>query len=77
MTASLTPKEQEDSFSFMMNTEEHMQQAEGKLKFVLNSAATEHLINDLSFYKEYQQLEKPIKISVAKKEACVWATLKS
>jgi hypothetical protein len=73
MTASLTPKEQ-DSFAFMMSTEEHIPQAEGKLKFVLDSGATEHLINDLSFYKEYQQLEKPIKISVAKKEACIWAT---
>jgi transposase InsO family protein len=73
MTASLTPKEQ-DSFAFMMSTEEHIPQAEGKLKFVLDSGATEHLINDLSFYKEYQQLEKPIKISVGKKEACIWAT---
>jgi hypothetical protein len=74
MTVSVTLKEQKDSFAFMVYTEERMQQAEGKLKFVLGSGATEHLINDLSLYKYYQQLEKSIKISVAKKEAGIWAT---
>ncbi|KAH0813323.1 hypothetical protein GEV33_009468 [Tenebrio molitor] len=47
MTVSVTLKEQKDSFAFMVYTEERMQQAEGKLKFVLGSGATEHLINDL------------------------------
>jgi hypothetical protein len=51
MTVSVTLKEQKDSFAFMVYTEERMQQAEGKLKFVLGSGATEHLINDLSLYK--------------------------
>lgn len=46
---------------------------EHQLKCVMDSGATEHIINDMGFYKGYKQLEKPIKISVAKKKSRIWA----
>lgn len=77
MTATLPPQEMKNSFAFMINTQEHAKPANNeKLKFILDSGATEHLVNDLSFYREYQKLKEPIKISVAKKEASIWATHK-
>lgn len=74
MTVALPSKEKEDGFAFMMYAEDRTEQVGGNLKFVLDSGATEHLVNDLIFYKDYKQLKVPIKIAVAKKEVCISAT---
>lgn len=63
-----------ESFAFMMCNENLNHDDDGSGSFVLDSGATEHIINDLGLFTEYKQLAEPICITVAKKGATIEAT---
>lgn len=63
-----------EPFAFMMRNENPNNEKDTSWKFVLDSGATEHIINDLSLFTECEQLEEPIRITVAKKGTVIEAT---
>lgn len=63
----------DESFAFMMCNENN---AYSEGRFVLDSGATEHIVNDLNLFTECKKLMDPIRITVAKKVTVIEATHK-
>lgn len=65
------------SFAFMIETnQERVEPVEDKLIFLLDSGASDHLVNRDDLFENFVELKNPMKISVAKKAAFITATKK-
>lgn len=66
------------NFAFMMKSTP-LQNKSGSpddIIFILDSGATDHIINQSTVFTTYEELENPIKITVAKEGESIFATLK-
>lgn len=61
-------------FAFMLNAGNTKYSMTDKVGFILDSGATDHLINDESLFADSEQLEHPLKIAVAKQGEFIYAT---
>ena len=71
-SASTAIKDQ--SFAFMVSSETQQNKDKDSSHFVLDSGATEHIINDYNLFTEYEELMEPIRITVAKIGTVIEAT---
>lgn len=66
----------EDGFAFMNGVEvsSRINNTTNKLTFILDSGATDHLVNTVDAFSIVRDLPEPVKITIAKKNAMIMAT---
>lgn len=74
-TVQLNPPENQ-SFAFMLGSHHYYKENKDKITFILDSGASDHIINRADLSANFSSLVTPIKISVAKNGQYVTATKK-
>jgi hypothetical protein len=71
-----TNSDSDGGFIFMVRTSEYQLKSENEneIVFIVDSGATEHIINNDKFFTTLQDLREPFSIAVAKKKTWVFAT---
>lgn len=72
-----TTNTNQESFAFMLqNMCRQSDSAKNHLTFLMDSGATDHIVNQLDVFTKYTELNPPIRIGIAKSGASVLATAK-
>lgn len=76
-TVQLKPAEDNNQgFAFMLGTKQYQKEDENKVTFILDSGASDHIINRSDLSTSFSTLLKPVQISVAKNGQFITATKK-
>lgn len=73
--AQIATTNSERGFAFMIR-KENINKNMGLIEFILDSGASDHLINDMSLFSEHENLQNHIAIEIAKRGEYIHATVK-
>lgn len=76
-TIQLKPTENNNQgFAFMLGAKQYQKEVNNKVTFILDSGASDHIINRSDLSMDFSTLSKPVQISVAKNGQYITATKK-